>query len=753
MQWLRVKEIVGDALERSAEGRSAFLDQICFQDEVLRAEVDSLLAAYTQADGFSRYIPGAAHVTGLEAARTIGAYRLERELGTGGMGQVWLAEQTEPVRRRVALKVIKSGLYDATVTERFLAERQSLALMNHPAIAKVFDAGTTAAGQPYFVMEYVEGLPIADYCNAKGLSVPDRLKLFLQVCEGVEHAHRKAIIHRDLKPSNILVVEIDGKPAPRIIDFGLAKSAAPAVADQTLLTQIGSFLGTPGYMSPEQADPGVDDIDTRTDVYSLGAVLYELLTGFLPFDPQRWKKQRLDEVLREIRETDPPRPSAKVSTSKTNPASGDARQLARLLRGDLDWITLKALERDRDRRYGSVSDLAADIERHLESRPVKARPASRGYRLRKYIRRNRVAVAVCGGVLALLIVLAAAQNVQLRHIKRERDRADVVTKFMTRMFQVSDPSEARGNSVTAREILDKGSQSIKSELAGDPELQAELMQVMGEVYMNLGLSSRARPLIEKSLDTRRSLFGPDDPKTLSSMNNLAWFYYETGHIEDAVKLQRDTVERLRRKQGPDDPDLLKSMENLGIFYSEEGHVPEAEKLHREILAVCRSTLPPEAKETLMTMNNLAADLIRERKLQEAKTLLTETLSGERRSFGPNDPLTLMGMNNLADVLLHLGQYPEAEKLLEETRDIERRTFGPDHPNTAGATYNLACVAEREGNRAKALALLTEAMNHGLAPREAIHMRSDDDLKSMRGDPRFQEILARAEAGVNSETKR
>src|ERR1700758_1755822 len=308
--------------------------------------------------------------------RSIGPYRLVKKLGQGGMGQVWLAEQSVPLQRRVALKLIRAGMFDDSLLQRFLAERQSLAIMNHPSIAKVFDAGATPDGQPYFVMEYVPGLPISIYCDLKRLNVRQRLELFIQMCEGGQHAHQKAIIHRDLKPANILVVDVDGKPTPRIIDFGLAKNVAPQMGAETMLTQLGGFVGTPGFISPEQADSSQGDVDTRTDVYSLGAILYALLTGSLPLDPGQWKNQPYHEVLRRLREEDPPTPSSKIHSDRDSQvAIAKARQMApeqlvTTLRGDLDWIAMKALEKDRSRRYGTPSELAADIRRYLDNQPV-----------------------------------------------------------------------------------------------------------------------------------------------------------------------------------------------------------------------------------------------------------------------------------------------------------------------------------------------------------------------------------------------
>src|SRR5476649_1146298 len=302
--WAKIKELFGAASDLGPSQRKSFLREACGEDEDLRAEVESLLAALDQPDILSENPWQNDFLKDLRAPKSIGPYHLVRKLGEGGMGQVWLAEQTAPVKRLVALKLIRAGVYDEALLQRFQSERQSLAIMDHPAIAKVFEAGSTPNGQPYLVMEYVPGLPITEYCDQKRLTIRDRLELFIKVCEGVQHAHQKAIIHRDLKPANILVVEIDGKPMPRIIDFGLAKTSAPQ-SDEENLTLEGSFVGTPGYMSPEQADPGEQDVDTRTDVYSLGVVLYVLLTGFVPFDAKQWRTLPLDKALRQLREQDP----------------------------------------------------------------------------------------------------------------------------------------------------------------------------------------------------------------------------------------------------------------------------------------------------------------------------------------------------------------------------------------------------------------------------------------------------------------
>jgi len=612
---------------------------------------------------------------------------------------------------------------------------QSLAIMNHPAIAKVFDAGATPQGQPYFVMEYVPGLPITEYCDRNKLKIKDRLELFIQACEGVQHAHQKAIIHRDLKPANILVVEVDGKPVPRIIDFGLAKATTPRAEGESLFTQLGHFVGTPGYMSPEQVDPNVQDIDTRTDVYSLGVVLYVLLTGLQPFETRQKQKQPLDELLRRVREEDPPTPSTKVTTDRDTSATAEARgtepkQLVSLLRGDLDWITMKALEKDRTRRYGAPLELVADIRRYLNHEPVVARPASTGYRLRKYVRRHRVVVSVAAGLVLLLAAFSVLQAVQLRRITRERDRATRITDFMTKMFQVSHPNEAHGNSVTAREILDKASKDMETGLAKDPEVQSQMMQVMAHTYAGLGLYARAHELAKRALDARLSLLGSDDPKTLESMGLMATILILEGHYAEAEKLEREGLARERRILGADDPLTLETMDHLAVALDYEGHDDQAENLEREVIALGTRRLGPENEQILRAMGNLGAYLSDQSRYADAEQLYRQLVDVDRRVLGPDDPRALIAAGNLALVVKSQGHYAEAEPLYRDVLTTQQRVLGNDHSNTAWSMENLAEVLSSEGRLAEAEKLSREALairSRVLGPEHLETLESKMDL--------------------------
>jgi tetratricopeptide (TPR) repeat protein len=717
------EQLFGEALELPRDERSAFLEEACRHAPELRHAVEALLAENDRLTGFLSnfpFLPPQMDTRGfvvdekrgsptLDVAEktVLGHFLLLEKIGEGGMGEVWLAEQREPVRRTVALKLIRTGMNTREVMVRFESERQALALMDHPAIAKVFEAGSTPAGLPYFAMEYVAGTPITTYCDRHKLTMRQRMELFIQVCEGVQHAHQKAIIHRDLKPSNILVGEVDDKPMPKIIDFGLAKATSQRLTDTSVYTRVGAVLGTIDYMSPEQAGSGDEDVDTRTDVYSLGVVLYQLLAGALPLD---LKKLAYHEVLHRIREQDVPRPSSRIltqggdSTITARNRGTDPPSLTRQLRGDPDAIVLKALEKDRKRRYGSPSELSADLGRYLRNEPIAAHAPSTAYRARKYIRRHRLGVATAAAAVLLLAGFSVRERVQLHHItqerehaNRERDRADRITQFMINMFKVSDPSEARGNTVTAREILDKSSTDIKTSLTKDPELQAQMLHVMGNVYSNLGLYPSAQSLQQQSMEIRQRVLGPEHPDTLKSMNNLAATLSEEGHPAEAEKLDRETLDIRRRVLGPEHPDTLTSMNNLAAILSDEGHPAEAEKLYRETLDISRHVLGAESPATLASVNGLANALAREGYYGEAEKRYREMLDIQRRILGPDHPDTLTSLSNLAFILALDGHYVEAETLQRETLDIRRRVLGPEHRNTLTSMSNLADDLRGEGN--------------------------------------------------------
>jgi WD40 repeat protein/serine/threonine protein kinase len=495
--WGHVKELLHQVLSLEPERRAKFLDEVCASNPALREELESLLTANEQMSAEFLQAPPADHWRAagdeLEAAgKGYGAvlmegqlfaqrFQLIRRLGEGGMGQVWLAEQIAPVRRQVALKLIRAGMYDETALQRFDSERQSLAIMEHPAIAKVFDAGATPHGQPYFVMEYVPGLPITQYCDERKLKIRERVELFVQACEGVQHAHQKAVIHRDLKPANILVVEVDGKPRPRIIDFGLAKATTVALADETLVTRWGNFIGTPGYMSPEQVDPGTLDIDTRTDVYSLGVILYILLTGLQPFETKRRERPPLHEWLRQLREDEPPLPSSKVSGDRdtattTSAARGtEPNHLARELRGDLDWIVLKSLERDRTRRYGTPTALAADLRRYLNHAPVEARPASAAYQIHKFMRRHRIAAGFIAMVTLLSIVASGAALIAVSKQREAEYQARQALQAQSRLLTQASAQRLKDSDV-------EGAQGIILEVLTDPRFAQGQMPAAISVF-------------------------------------------------------------------------------------------------------------------------------------------------------------------------------------------------------------------------------------------------------------------------------
>lgn len=755
-EWQKIKDLFGAALEHPPTERDAFLKDACGSDNTLREEVESLLKAHDSSSVALSHAPNIPFAGVLAIGRSIGPYQLLEKIGEGGMGQVWLAEQSAPLHRRVALKLIRWGMYDDALIRRFQSERQSLAVMDHPSIAKVFDAGATAEGQPYFVMEYVPGVPITDYCDQKKLKIRNRLELFIKVCEGVQHAHQKAIIHRDLKPANILVAEIDGKPVPRIIDFGLAKALDSEVAEQSVYTNAGTFVGTPGYMSPEQCDPTTQDVDTRTDVYSLGVILYVLLTGEPPFDAKELKKKPFHEMVRLLREQDPPRPSTRLGSDvKTVSATAEARgtdvkQLVSELHGDLDWITMKAVEKDRVRRYATASDLAQDVVRYLRHQPITARPASLSYRARKYVRRHRIAMTVAATIGVLLLSFGVFQSIQLRRITRERDRADRIAEFMTGIFKTSDPNERLGGAVTAAQLLDKAAKDLQSGLLQDPELQTSLMHVIGRAYMYQGLWPRAQSLFEGAIKASSSVGRQESRETLLTMHDLAWTLLQEGRTAEAESLERKLVDTQKRIMGPDHGDTLASISELAFTLCLEGAAgkekcAEAVKLNGDVLEKQKRVLGPEAHYTIVTMDNQAIMLAASGRPAEAEKLEKEALPLHLKVDGEGSLSTIHCLFNLGEMQREEHHDQDAMQSFRHALDVETRVMGPNQPEIAVTKYDLATMLARTGQKDDAFVLLQDALEHGYPPREAMQMATDTWLNPLHGDPRFARLVAYVKA--------
>jgi len=636
----------------------------------------------------------------------IGPYKIVRQLGEGGMGAVYLASQLHPIRREVALKIIKPGMDSRQVISRFESERQTLALMDHANIARVFDAGATASGLPFFVMELVNGIPITRYCDSKRLTVKDRIALFIPVCRAIQHAHQKGVIHRDLKPSNILVAEQEGKPVPKVIDFGLAKALAWLETDATMLTNFGTVVGTLDYMSPEQADPGRSDVDTRGDVYSLAAVLYELLTGSTPLDRERLNRAGYVEILKQIRDEDTPPPSTRLRRSATSVEIAGLRQsdparLTRILNGELDWILMKALDKDRTRRYETVNGLARDLERYLAGEPVEAAPPSAAYRMRKFVRRHVVAFSFAASVLAVLIAFVVAVTIDARRISRERDRANRITQFMVGIFRVADSTHTRGNSITAREILDNSAREISSSLGGEPQVQADLLSAMAQSYDGLGLYSRARELLARVIDIQRRTLGPRDRRALASMSFLGSTMVSAGNTAQAIQRLQETLAIQKKAFGPADPDTLLTQSYLSDAHFANGDFIASERVARETLEVQRRTLGAANRDTLRTLKRLSNSLESQGHYADAEKLMREVVATGRRAYGADDPECLEDTGLLAKLLTEEEHYPEAEALLVEVLPVERRILGPEHGYTLDALGDFAYVNLKEGKYAQA----------------------------------------------------
>ncbi|MBI3932801.1 MAG: serine/threonine protein kinase [Acidobacteria bacterium] len=624
--------------------------------------------------------------------RRIGPYRLLREIGHGGMGTVYLAVRAdEQFHKRVAVKVVRGG-DSAEVVRHFRRERQILAGLEHAHIAHLLDGGTTEDGLPYFVMEYVEGQPIDRYCDGHGLTVTDVLVLFQQACDAVQHAHRNLVVHRDLKPSNILVTA-DG--LVKLLDFGIAKLLNPELSGEAP-TATGLAM-TPEYASPEQVRG--EPITTATDVYSLGVVLYRLLTGRLPY--------RLDgrpplDVLRAVCEEEPERPSL---------ASG-----RRHLRGDLDNIVLSALCKEPHRRYPSVEALSEDIRRHLEGRPVRARRSSWGYRLLKFVGRNRVAV----GAVSLLILLLAGAVAEMAvawgraaherdRAQREREKAERVAAFLVDLFRVSDPREAKGRTVTAREVLDRGARRIDTELRDQPEVRATLLDTLGVVHSNLGFFDEAQRMLEEAAGTRTRVLGPDHPDVMATRASLASVLALRGDYAGSETLYRQVLAQQRRVLGEGHGDVARVLGELGNVLSMKGSYSEAEALHRESLALKRRVHGEDHEAVAQGLNNLANVLHGKGDSAGAEALYREALAKRRRLRVYEHPHTALALGNLGNVLKERGDLAGAETSYREALELQRGLLGEDHPDVAWTLSSLGDVLEHKGDLEGAERVYREAL--------------------------------------------
>lgn len=665
----------------------------------------------------------------------IGPYRILEKIGEGGMADVYLAEQAEPVKRFVALKILKAGMDSRQIVARFESERKALALLDHPNIAKIFDGGLAGDGRPFFIMEYVEGKPITQFCDEGRLSAAERIRIFIDVCRAVQHAHVKGLIHRDLKPSNILVGLVDGVPLPRIIDFGISKATELEMADTAMQTRVGQIVGTPHYMSPEQVDIAGGDIDTRADIYSLGVVLYELLAGALPLDLSAVR----DAAFRwAILEKIPPKPSTRfTSLDATKDEVAKARgtspaELGRQLKGDLDWIVMKAIEKDRTRRFETANAFAMDCQRYLNHEPVFARPPDAGYLLRRFVRRNRAIVGaaavalvavVAGAVTATVGFLQASESEKIA--RQEAETANQVSEFLVDLFEVSDPENARGDTISAREVLDRGVVALNEDLADQPAVRAALLTTMGSVYINLGLFDEAEKLLREALEIRTQLVGEDDPATLTTASWLGKVLLEQDRYEEAIALETKTLAMRRRVLGDKHPSTLVSISNLAVQHRNTSKLDVAEPLYIEALAGQREVLGDEHHQTLLTINNLGALYHAQGRHEEARVLLEEAAETQDRVAGADHPQTLIAMNSLADLYYDMGQFDLAEPLNVAILERRKRVLGPDHVQTLWSMDRLAGVYAAQGR-------LEEA--------EPLHLAATEGLRSVHG-PEHKNTLA------------
>ncbi|MFL6262062.1 MAG: tetratricopeptide repeat protein [Thermoanaerobaculia bacterium] len=697
-RWREIDLVFAEALDLPPSGRKAFLDEACAGDPELRLAVERLLLADEASDTFLEQ--PASELLGLlpevEAGERLGPYRLLRRLGAGGMGTVYLARrEDEHYQQDVALKILRSGLQGTEAVHRFLAERQILARLEHPNIARLYDGGSTPDGRPYLVMELVEGLPVDEYCDRRQLTVDQRLDLFRRICSAVQYAHQNLLVHRDLKPGNILVTEAG---EPKLLDFGIAKRLEPGSATKPDLTQAGSRMMTPSYASPEQVRG--EAITTASDVYSLGVVLYGLLAGRIPY---RVESGLIHEIEGAICEQEPERPSAALFRPGPPPAEEVARDraarpraLRRRLQGDLDNIALMALRKEPARRYGSAAQLSRDLENHLQSLPVVARPDTLSYRARKFVRRHRVGVSAAAMVVLLVAAFIVSLIVQGRRIARERDKAQYSLSFLLDTFKDADPYHTKGEHLTADEILTRGAERVSRDLSGRPDVQAALMDAIGDVERALGRFDHAEPLLQRGLALRRVTFGPDSLEVAESLEHLGLLKRERSAVVEAERLLRQSLAIKQARLGDRSLDTATILNELGDLLANNGKAVEAEKLHREAARIAtraEGAVGPAVAESLLYLSQAKQQ---QGNLGAAERIARQALVVERGAVEKRDPRLLDVQSKVGLVLIYAGKYKEAEALLRSTLSAQRDVLGRQHPDVSTTLHSLGYVLHREG---------------------------------------------------------